>query len=576
MNNLGKSTFSPEISPSYLNYLLINQNNPVLENAITLLHSKMQTGNSCLNISELAEELRLPTKSILEEVRKSTLVADISFDIKLAEIPNIPLLVVKTGTNYLLYMNRYFYYEKKIADNLNHLQVCPEYSLEQLKEIESITEILSTKSIITKLPNIEQLNSINESLRRKFSIITGGPGTGKTTSVIFLLWAFQQIYSEDIKINICAPTGKAAKRVRESLLGNIKRIEDSLGLEVHGLIKLIENQSSFGTIHKMLGYLHNSIHFKHNGNNKLDADILIIDESSMIGLPLFYKLLEAINPGKVKHVIFLGDPNQLSSVEEGFVFSSLVNYTSNNKYLSRLKISNRNQGDIGRLATAVLNLELDNVKNILTGSDVIRLYQPLSNLVVDAAVADSSNLIQLVDLSINAEPGVFGELFSILSMSSILCMTNIGDLGTNSLNQRIEARIKQRYKFEGNWFPGRIIIILENDSTSKLFNGDIGICIIHNNRSRIVFDDGRSFIPEVLPKYELAYAITIHKSQGSEYSSVSIVIPPVENKILNKELVYTAITRAKVAINIYSRPETIVQAIQTDSSRISGLKEIIK
>ena len=155
-------------------------------------------------------------------------------------------------------------------------------------------------------------------------------------------------------------------------------------------------------------------------------------------------------------------------------------------------------------------------------------------------------------------------------------MTNTGDLGTNSLNQRIEARIKQRYKFEGNWFPGRIIIILENDSTSKLFNGDIGICIIHNNRPRIVFDDGRSFIPEVLPKYELAYAITIHKSQGSEYSSVSIVIPPVENKILNKELVYTAITRAKVAINIYSRPETIVQAIQTDSSRISGLREIIK
>jgi exodeoxyribonuclease V alpha subunit len=187
---------------------------------------------------------------------------------------------------------------------------------DKFHHVSSVLHQLSQKN---GLPNIEQLQAIEASCRKKFSIITGGPGTGKTTTVTLLLWALYYLYGSDLSVKICAPTGKAAVRVRDSILNSIERLRiDGNGLvDVSCFAGLINDNSNFGTIHKLLGTQSRQIYFRHNHKNQLEQQVLIIDESSMVGLPLFSKLLDAVNSSTIQHIIFLGDKNQLSLWKKG-------------------------------------------------------------------------------------------------------------------------------------------------------------------------------------------------------------------------------------------------------------------
>ncbi len=568
----------------YLHYLLNGETNPTIEFVVASLNESMNNGNSCLDINNFVNENNLNMNEVIYNICQSSFVVKVNFSIEIEEIPNIPILLVEFKDNYLLYINRYFYYEKHIVRNINLLncKTQPINTTDLLfQKISFVKQTLSSLSTNKSFPNHDQLDSIISSLSRKFSIITGGPGTGKTTSVFFLLWSFQQMYGDNISLNICAPTGKASKRIKESLLFNINSFANITGLEVNNLLQIINKTDIFGTIHKTLGVILNNIYFRHNASKKLAIDILFIDESSMIGLPVFYKLIDAIDSETIKHIIFLGDSNQLSSVEEGYVFSSLVNNAKNSDYLNELKISNRNKGDIAKFSNAILYNKIADIKSILTNSSEIQILPPSLYQIINNSLDKNSNFIKLVECANNFDQSSYEQLFSLLTDSTILCMTNVGYLGTKSLNYQIEARIKNIYKFNTLWYPGRIIIILENDSSEKnlsqrLYNGDIGVCVMRNKKPSIYFDEGRSFIPERLPKYDLAFAISIHKSQGSEYDNVSIVIPNNYNKILRKELVYTAITRTKKLVKIYSNPDTLIKAINIDGKRISGLQYLLE
>ena len=168
-------------------------------------------------------------------------------------------------------------------------------------------------------------------------------------------------------------------------------------------------------------------------------------------------------------------------------------------------------------------------------------------------------------------------MFRLFSAQTILCLTNGGVLGCDNLNDRLELQIKRILGVNDEWYNGRAIIILQNDYNLELFNGDIGICVLKDDRARVVFESGREFIPEVLPNYTLAYAITIHKSQGSEYQQVSIVLPTQQSadanagRLLSRELLYTAVTRAKSNIRLYCEQETLLAAIKQQTVRNSGL-----
>ncbi|AUR51200.1 exodeoxyribonuclease V subunit alpha [Aquella oligotrophica] len=572
---------------------------------IDLLQSDLLSGHSCSNLAVVSNKLNQSSDQIRKLLLDSGLAAPMNLDNKTGGSPVIPAKPIVIFHN-LVYLNRYFYYEYRVATKISQLgKVYPD-SDKALSILEQLGAIRNTH----KLPNQAQFAAIQNCISRQLSIITGGPGTGKTTTVTLLLWALSNLYYNDkLNVKICAPTGKAANRVKESIMNSLEFFKrHELPLECDLFTMLFANSSSFTTIHKLLGYRQNSIYFRHNETNSLDVDILIVDESSMIGLSLFSKLLSAIDPLKTRHIIFLGDRNQLSSVEEGYVFASLVKSESlchyespkakaqllqpelfqiddiasgkNQQLVSELLVSNRSNGEISKLSLAILCGNLDLVYDLLAeGSQTslrpLNMSELMSELFKTGDCWDrygnflQENAATKIDIS---------EVFLAFNQQVVLSATNNGFFGVNNLNLLIEKRIKHKLSINEEWYTGRPIMILSNDYALGLFNGDIGICQICDSQKIVVFPDGRSFIPEILPRYQLAYAITIHKSQGSEYNNVNIVLPDIKQleEIYSRELIYTAVTRAKHRVTIFSSKTNLDRSILNQLERNTGLQLMLQ
>jgi exodeoxyribonuclease V alpha subunit len=286
-------------------------------------------------------------------------------------------------------------------------------------------------------------------------------------------------------------------------------------------------------------------------------------------------------------------------VEEGYVFASLVNlrkisrdhqaydlFAYHEKSLAaELVTSNRNQGEIYALAQALLTQDAALVAQILATGEQVKLYPAKLGQVLNYLFTrednpllnylDSAQLVNEISLS------SIKQLFAQLNQQAVLCLTNRGVLGCDNLNLQIERRIKQQIGHLDTWYSGRPIIILQNDYNLELFNGDIGICVLDGDKVQIVFENGRQFIPEVLPAHSLAYAITIHKSQGSEYQQVNLVLPEMSQanegtNLLSRELVYTGVTRAKSQVTIFSSQDLILQAMANHIQRNTGLSNFFK
>lgn len=566
---------------------------------INQLIIEIDAGHSCSRLSQIANHNHTTINKLYEIIIKSGLAG--VYSSMPDKLTHKPLSLVATiDGDHLVYLSKYLMYELSVANvvsDLLSIRCNDSYSKSREDALHKL-KLLNKKG---NLPNIEQLDAIDLCSQQKFSIITGGPGTGKTTTVTLLLWLFYQTYGEEIRVRICAPTGKAALRVRESIKKSINSIREDPDtvIDTECFSNLLADNTNFSTIHKLLGYQHNSIYFKHNRNNKLEVDILIIDESSMVGLPLFSKLLQSLDFTQLRHIIFLGDPNQLSSVEEGYVFASLVflNKTRSDvvkpdlftdesePFASKLLISNRNQGEIAKLAAMVLSGDVANAINLLKSGSQLQLLTPsYLQLTQNLLNPQNSGVINYFDyvrsLNKNIADLNYQELFRFLNQETVLCLTNSGKLGTVNLNSQIERQIKIHYGINTEWYNGRPIIILENDYSLELFNGDIGVCIIEGDQVNIVFESGRSFIPEILPNNQLAYAITIHKSQGSEYERVNIVLGAYDKlgdalQLLSRELLYTAITRAKTHAALYAETKVLETAIKKPTIRNSGLLQFL-
>ena len=523
---------------------------------IEYLFTDISNGHSCSKLSYVGSSMSLSSNEITKLFKKSGIVSDFCINNTAPQ----PLSILKVDNDYLVYISKYLNYEISIREQV---QLLTKSYTTLGNNYQNSIKILDEISHNNKLPNIEQLEAIKTSVHNKLSFITGGPGTGKTTTVTLLLWLFYQIYGFDIKIKLAAPTGKASKRVKESIQSNIGAL--SKYLDMVAINKLLETES-FETIHKLLGAKNDSIYFRNNKDNKLDLDILIIDESSMVSLPLYSKLLEAINSHTIRHIIFLGDKNQLSSVEEGYVFASLITPNSRDLFtnqgnISELIQSKRSSNDIGAFTKAVLDNNLDMIKSMLDNSDNIKLYKPKLNIILDSYLNLESFNDYLTSVQSNTT-----NIFDKFNRQCILCLTNVGILGSYNLNLQIEKHIKQKLATLDTWYDGRPIIILKNDYSLGLNNGDIGICVIKDGVVNIVFEDGRAFIPEILPKFDLAYAISIHKSQGSEFNHAYVVIPYTK---CSRELFYTAVSRAKNSLTIFSTLDII--AVANPTIRNTGL-----
>ncbi|WP_157993785.1 exodeoxyribonuclease V subunit alpha [Candidatus Erwinia haradaeae] len=442
----------------------------------------------------------------------------------------------------------------------------------------------------------------------QIAIISGGPGTGKTTIISKFLCVLLELLQRPQRIKVVAPTGKAAARLTESLNITKQNINSR-----DFILNSFPNEAI--TLHRLLGILPDEKRIRYNADNPLPLDILVIDESSMIDVSMMAHLILAL-PEHAR-VIFLGDHRQLSSIEAGSVFSDLCDYSHNNYSINRSKQLSRLTGykivrtdgylqhsiadmmcilsksyrfadssGISQLAAAVNKGHWQLIDKILNSNFNDICYFPLKNLedyhhLLNKCVEGYRGYLDLIQN--RAKPS---KVLSVFKNFQVLCAISEGLFGSIGLNQYIETKlskmelIRTHKSFTDSWYVGRPVMITRNDSVLKLCNGDIGIAMLNDeNKMKVWFllPDGntKAFYPFFLPLHNTAFAMTVHKSQGSEFNHILLVLPPQILSVMTRQLVYTAITRAKQKITIFSEKITLQKAINLCISRCSGLLENI-
>ncbi|OOF41637.1 exodeoxyribonuclease V subunit alpha [Rodentibacter mrazii] len=461
--------------------------------------------------------------------------------------------------------------------------------------------------------------AVATAIKSPFTVITGGPGTGKTTTVTRLLLVLQELYEHQLHIKLVAPTGKAASRLEESLQNALGFLQQSMGLS-EALVQSIPQKAE--TLHRLLGVNAFNDHCHHNERNPLQLDVLVVDETSMIDLPLMAKLINALKPET--RLILLGDQAQLASVEAGAVLGELAqwveepyseeqanylrqttgynvpNATITNPMrdsLCHLTFSRRFDKDsgIGKLAEQI---QCGNGEESLKlfSSFPQELYFNSFNAqqteadwvqqVVQSAVENYRLYLtelrelqrQGVDFNqLNEEGKTYAEVIQA-RFNSIRFLTALrsSPLGVENLNKEIALALRREhllwFRNEQDWYLGKPIMITENDHNVRLYNGDIGLCLTNGK----VWFGNREVLTSRIPAHESAFIMTIHKSQGSEFDHTLMVLPTEPNPVLSRELVFTGVTRAKKSLSVFADEKIWKMAVRQTVKRQSGLGKLLE
>ncbi|MGI2195554.1 exodeoxyribonuclease V subunit alpha [Shewanella baltica] len=603
-----------------------------------------------------------------------------------------------------LYLQRYHQFETSVAaslirlsgsvskhsENVSHQEQTQTAKLRSLLDQlfpdtvlapHALTSNTLPTNVITKSEGTQSAATIDwqkvataTALGKKLSVITGGPGTGKTTTVTKLLLLLQMESQQEIRL--VAPTGKAAARLSESIKASKARLAKELSTHADVvddarnrnnqdfLTALGRIPEEASTLHRLLGVIPNSPHFRHHQGNPLRLDLLIVDEASMVDLPMMYKLLSALP--EHASLILLGDQDQLASVEAGAVLADICaglkmsvvpnnlaqnNIASNSPALWQMRYSkeqaerlsaltgfeltpyisdapklgdslcmlmhsHRFKGDagIGLLASAVNRADLQGILQVwqqgpaelnwLEHSMVVsqtqaKVSEPANNvglnLLLEQACQQYGAYLRALnnhasnnDVS-NSDLGTrpsTADIIESFNQYRILCAMRSGDYGVEGINQYVTQALANAKLIKPlqEFYLGRPIIIQSNDYNLGLFNGDIGLILQDEDKperlmAHFIKADGSllKVLPARLPSHETCYAMTVHKSQGSEFSRVALVLPPnpslAQWQLLTKELVYTAITRAKVHFTCLGTQHVFERASSQATQRASGLAD---
>ncbi|MHB8446791.1 MAG: exodeoxyribonuclease V subunit alpha [Rudaea sp.] len=444
-------------------------------------------------------------------------------------------------------------------------------------------------------------------------VLSGGPGTGKTTTVLrMLLMLFKHAqacgWGVHPAVALAAPTGKAAQRLSASIADGARVLANSLAQD-SSFVPLLERVGSAQaqTLHRLLGFSARSGEYAFHADAPLAADVVVVDEASMIDLAMMRRLFDSLRPQAT--LILLGDPAQLYAVEAGCVLGDVVGSVAENALPEAL--ANRLSGigdfvptpDAAALAGQALTLThtwrasagLREALDALRRGDQAWLGRVLAGSgegdLAWRACADGVAVRECVRAWFDAHAEFFESLMRpsvvpadalrTLQRAQILCALRDGAFGTGNVNALIERQLAARFGFDADaaWHHGRPVIVARNDYARGLYNGDVGIALESAEGLRVWFDGGadgapRSFSPRALPAHETAWAITIHRSQGSEYDEVAVLLPAdPEHRILSRELVYTAVSRARKRVQLWASAEALRSAVARRVARRSGLRE---
>jgi len=623
---------------------------PLFLLAAALASHQLGRGHSCLDLAatliEPDETLSLPPegetglvlpalpskilrgKSLAEwrqTVAASSLVTD-----GLGDTP-----LVLTGNR--LYLRRYWQYEQQVAEAIKGRLHRPAAAPEDLAER---LETLFPREKSASRPDWQKI-ACALAARGAFSIITGGPGTGKTTTVVRLLALLVGAAKQSgrtLRIRLAAPTGKAAARLTESIGNAIDKLPQELQVGI---------PTEASTLHRLLGSRIGTRHFRHHAGNPLHADWVVVDEASMIDLEMMAALLNALPPHA--RLVLLGDKDQLASVEAGAVMGELCREAGSypadtvawiaastgedvrpwqaedgvlNRQIALLRYSHRfrESSGIGQLAVAVNAGDGMAVQQVwgnqppypdiahiplrgqndphLTAFAIEGGGQYFSLAVKEQSVSSPQghgHYLQVLK-ALRPPVGASEEDYDLWAESvlkafdqfQLLCVLRRGPWGVEGLNQLMAAGLHQAGLIEQTWgwYEGRPVLVTRNDYSLGLMNGDIGIALRfpttegEAGKLRVVFRQGDLSIKHVLPSrlvdVETVYAMTVHKSQGSEFTHVALVLPDKPNPILTRELVYTGITRARSWFSLLTPDPTILpQAVARQVLRSGGLGEVL-
>ena len=525
---------------------LVRQNrheSPALRQAVRALCAALAEGHVCLPASELGVSL--------EELVRDCSMVGAPGDFR-------PIIADRDR----LYFARYWRYETNLAAQLRV----------RAKLDDPAPDPLTLFAVRKLTADPAQQAAIASALQRRLCIITGGPGTGKTrTATIALTFLADQFSGSTPVVALAAPTGKAAARLTAAMGETLAQ------MNVSPVMRERLKQPA-ATLHRLLGAVPGETRFRYNAERPHPADIVVVDEASMIDLPLMAKLIVALRPEA--RLILLGDRDQLASVEAGHVLGDMCAPGSAllQKYVTELTTSHRflATSAIQELASAVNRGDLSATRTLLASESPelssAALPRPIATALREPLIAGWKDVL-------NARTP--GEALERLGGFRVLCAVREGPQGVASVNRICEQLLaSERWIVpSGSQYAGRPLLILRNDYQLRLFNGDIGIIRRDEEtrqlRAYFPGDDGgpRSFAPARLPEHETAFAMTVHKAQGSEFQSVLVILPETESPVLTRELLYTAITRARRRVELWWTEKALSTALSRTVVRWSGLTE---
>ncbi|MQW77569.1 exodeoxyribonuclease V subunit alpha [Nocardioides sp. dk4132] len=475
-----------------------------------------------------------------------------------------------------LYLDRYWREEGQVRDDLLTRAAAVAPSVDPARLEATAARLFPGEGYA------EQRAAALAAARQWTTVLTGGPGTGKTTTVaglLALLTDQAEASGRRLRIALTAPTGKAAARLQQA----VEEAQRSERFTDDDRIRLAELGAS--TLHRLLGWVpESSTRFRHHRGNKLPHDVVVVDETSMLSLTMMARLLESVRPDA--RLVLVGDPDQLASVEAGAVLSDLVQGLAGTApdAVAALRTTHRFGGSIGALAQALRAGDADEVLTLLTsGADDVELIDPddpdatdqLRGLLVQHALA-----VREAALAGDAEAAV-----AATDDHRLLCAHRDGPWGVNHWNRQVERWLGEATGqpvgavWGQEWYAGRPLLVTANDYGLGLFNGDTGVVVREDDELRAVVagvGEHLRFATSRLSDVDTLHAMTVHKSQGSQAREVTVLLPPEDSPLLTRELFYTAVTRAQERVRVVGSQAAVRAAVAHRVQRATGLRQRLR